>query len=75
MEKLLHLVGDLYELYDDARTCKLYISKNNQILNFMKSRSAGAELFHADGGTDMKVTVAVHNFANEPCDEMQTLSR
>ena len=23
MEKLLHLVGDLFELYDDARTCRL----------------------------------------------------
>jgi hypothetical protein len=23
LEKLLHLVGDLFELYDDARTCKL----------------------------------------------------
>jgi len=23
VEKLLHLVGDLFELYDDARTCKL----------------------------------------------------
>jgi hypothetical protein len=23
LEKLLHIVGDLYELYDDARTCKL----------------------------------------------------
>jgi hypothetical protein len=23
LEKLLYLVGDLFELYDDARTCKL----------------------------------------------------
>jgi len=33
----------------------------------MKIRSVGAELFHADGQTDMtKLTVAFRNFANAP---------
>jgi len=32
----------------------------------MKIRPAGAELFHADGGTDMKLIVAFRNFANAP---------
>jgi len=25
----MHLVGDLFELYDDARTCKLYICNSS----------------------------------------------
>jgi len=42
-------------------------SKNPQIPNFMKIRSVGADLFHADGRTDMtKLIVACRNFANEP---------
>jgi len=42
-------------------------SKNTQISNFMKIRPVGAELFHADGQTDMtKLIVAFHNFANAP---------
>jgi hypothetical protein len=33
----------------------------------MKIRPVGAELFHADGRTDVtKLTVAFHNFANAP---------
>ena len=33
----------------------------------MKIRLVGAELFHADGRTDMtKLTVAFRNFANAP---------
>ena len=40
-------------------------SKNTQIWNFMKIRPMGAELFHADGRTDMtKLTAAFSNFAN-----------
>jgi hypothetical protein len=31
LEKLLHLVGDLFELYDDARAYKLYMET---VLNF-----------------------------------------
>jgi hypothetical protein len=35
----------------------------------MKIRPVDAELFHADGRTDMtKLTVAFHNFANAPKD-------
>ena len=32
----------------------------------MKIRPVVAELFHADGGTDMKLIVAFRNFANAP---------
>ena len=40
-------------------------SKNPQISNFMKLLTVAAELFHADGRTDMtKLTVAFRNFAN-----------
>ena len=36
----------------------------------MKVCPVGAELFHANGRTDvMKLIVAVHNFANVPNDE------
>jgi hypothetical protein len=42
-------------------------SKNTQILNFMKILPVEAELFHADGRTDMtKLIVAFRNFANAP---------
>jgi hypothetical protein len=42
-------------------------SKNTKISNFMEIRRAGAELFHADGQTDMaKPIVAFRNFANAP---------
>jgi hypothetical protein len=35
--------------------------------NFMKDRPVGAELFHADGQTDMKkLTGGFRNFANTP---------
>jgi hypothetical protein len=39
--------------------------KNTQISNFMKIRPLGAEMFHADGRTDVtKIRVAFSNFAN-----------
>jgi hypothetical protein len=39
-------------------------SKNPQISNFMKIRPVAAQLFHADGRTDMtKLIVAFRNFA------------
>jgi hypothetical protein len=39
-------------------------SKNAQMSNYMKIRAVGAELFHADGRTDMtKLIVAFLNFA------------
>jgi len=40
-------------------------SKNNQISNFTKIRPVGAELFHADGRTNMmQLTVAFRKSAN-----------
>jgi len=42
-------------------------SKNKQISNFVKIRPVGAELFRADGQTDMKkLTVSFGNFVNAP---------
>ena len=42
-------------------------SKNTRISNFMKFRPMEAELFHADGRTDMtKLIVAFSSFANAP---------
>jgi len=42
-------------------------SKNNQISNFMKIRPVGAELFHADGQTDItKLIIVFSNFATAP---------
>jgi hypothetical protein len=48
--------------------------KTIQISNFMKLRSMGAELFHADKETDgrtdiTKLIVASHNFVNAPKNE------
>jgi hypothetical protein len=41
--------------------------RKNQISNFMKIRQVGAELFQADGRTDMiKLTVAFRKFAKAP---------
>jgi hypothetical protein len=52
----------------------VFFSKDIQISNFMKIRRVAAEFFlcgqtekRADGQTDMtKLTVAFHNFANDP---------
>jgi len=49
----------------------LQIFENTQVSNFMKIRSAGAELFHADGQTGgnrhtTKTTGAFRNFVNAP---------
>ena len=42
-----------------------YIFKSTQVSNFVKIRTVGAELFHADGRTDMtELIVAFRNFAN-----------
>jgi len=40
--------------------------KNTQISNFMKIRPVGADVFHADGQTDVKLIIAFSNFANAP---------
>ena len=51
-------------------------SKNLQISNFMKIRPVGAELFHADGRTDMtKLIAPFRNFANAPKNEQQSRSQ
>jgi hypothetical protein len=43
------------------------VSKNTQISNFIKIRPVGAEMFHADGQTDMpQVIIAFRKFANAP---------
>jgi len=44
-----------YPLFlSDIKLYFLYrFSKNNKIKNFMKIRPVGAEMFHADGRTDM----------------------
>ena len=43
----------------------IFEKKITEMSNFMKIRSVGAELFHADGRTDMtKLTAAFRNFAN-----------
>jgi hypothetical protein len=34
--------------------------------NFIQIRPVTAELFYADGRTDMKLVVAIRNFANAP---------
>ena len=44
-----------------------WFPKNTQVSNLMKIRPVGAELFHADGRTDItKLIVASRNFANAP---------
>jgi len=51
-------------------------SKNLQISNFVKSRQVGAELFHADGRTDMtKLIAPFRNFVNAPKNEQQSKSQ
>ena len=43
------------------------LSKNFIVSNFMKIRQGGAEMFHADGQTDMaNLIVAFRTFANAP---------
>jgi hypothetical protein len=45
----------------------LEFSKNTEISNLMKICPVWAEVFHADGQTDMaKLIVAFRNFANAP---------
>ena len=40
--------------------------KKSRIPNSIKIRPVGAEMFHADGHTEMKLIAAFHNFANAP---------
>jgi hypothetical protein len=53
------------------------ILKNSQISNFVKIRPVGAELFHADGQTDMTMYIAafrnfVNDVANSECSSNET---
>jgi hypothetical protein len=41
-------------------------SKKSQISNLIQIRPVGAELFHADRRTDIKIIVAFRNFAKAP---------
>ena len=50
--------------------------KKAQVLSFVKTRPVGAELFHADGRTDMtKLIVAFRNFANAPKTRVRKLHK
>jgi hypothetical protein len=64
-------------MYSTPYYCKILIKINlyfldrfpkyGQMSNFMKIRPVGAELFHADGRTDMtKLRVAFRGYANAP---------
>ena len=49
--------------------------KNLGISNFMQIRPVGAELFYADGRTDMaKLIFALRSFTNEPKNKQITYS-
>ena len=57
----------LFSDFNETRILSTDFFKNTQISNFMKSRPVGAELFDADGRTDMaKLIVAFRNCANAP---------
>jgi len=40
----------------------------------MKIRSEGADFFHTDGRTDVKLIVAFRNFANSPKNKLKPLT-
>jgi hypothetical protein len=44
----------LHKMYSRLHCPLVRFSENTQILNFMKIRPVGAELFHAGGRTDIK---------------------
>jgi len=49
-----------------------YLKKNTQIQNFIQILPVGAELFHADGGTDTKLVVAFRSFVTTPKNGIST---
>jgi hypothetical protein len=63
----LHVKYPLF-LYDFNETWIFLTDfRKSQVSNFVKIRTAGVELFHADGRTDMKkLVVALRNFPNAP---------
>jgi hypothetical protein len=53
--------------FNETWVFSTFVSKNTQTSNFTKIRPVGAELFHADGQTDMtKLIVAFRKFAKAP---------
>jgi len=53
--------------FNETWICKTFFPNNTEISNFMKLRPVRAELFHADGQTDItKLIVVFRNFANAP---------
>jgi hypothetical protein len=67
----LHLKYPPFSYLNEER-----FSKNTQISNFTKILSLGAELFHANGKTDLKkLGVAYSSFANAPKNGSLSLCR
>jgi hypothetical protein len=61
------MIKNVLSDFNETRILWKDFRKNSQIWNLMKIRLLGAELFHADGRTDMaKLIVALRNFANVP---------
>jgi len=63
-----HVMCPLFLSYS-TETCifSTGFRKNTYIPNFIKIRPVGAELFHADGQTDVpKLIIAFRTFANTP---------
>ena len=66
--KIRQVLSDLNE----TQIFSTDLKKNIKIQNFMKIRQVGAELFHADGQTDItKLAVAFRNFAKRPKNDIQ----
>ena len=72
MSKRLHVKYPLFLLdFNETWIFSTGFRKKDQISSFIKIRSLGAELFHADKQTDgrtdtTKVIVVFRNFANAP---------
>ena len=64
----LHVQNPLYfGILMNLEFSRQIFEKNTQISNFMKIRSVGAKMFHADGRNDMsKLRVALRNFTESP---------
>ena len=71
-----HLKYTLFLSYINETNFLDRFSKNFHTQNFMKILPVGAELFRADGRTDMtKLVVAFRNFANAPKQMTPTVTR
>jgi hypothetical protein len=76
-EELIEILSQMYTglhvnhplFLSDFNTIRIFstdFQKNTQLWNFIKIRPIEAQLFHADGRTDMKLIVAFHNIPNAP---------